>query len=130
MKKPTQLSRRRFVQLSGVSAAFLIIGCTPGGKSDKPENYSYRPTNDLNQFIKIDDRGLITLMNHRPEMGQGTFQAIPMILAEELGVDIHQVRIEQSEANSELYGRQMVVVSHSIQNEYDKLRIMGAAADQ
>lgn len=128
MKKPTQLSRRRFVQLSGVSTAFLIIGCTPGGKSDKPENYSNRPTIDLNQFIKIDDRGLVTLMNHRPEMGQGTFQAIPMILAEELGVDIHQVRIVQSEANSELYGRQMVVGSHSIQNEYDKLRMMGAAA--
>ena len=61
-------------------------------------------------------------------MGQGTFQSIPMILAEELDADISQVKIVQSEANSSLYGRQMVVGSHSIQSEFMNCRRMGAAA--
>jgi isoquinoline 1-oxidoreductase beta subunit len=68
------------------------------------------------------------MFNHRPEMGQGTFQAIPMILAEELEVDINKVHIKQSAASRELYGSQMVVGSRSIQTEFDKLRIMGATA--
>lgn len=68
------------------------------------------------------------LYNHRPEMGQGTYQSIPMILAEELEVDIEKVEIRPSAANSELYGSQMVVGSRSIQSEFEKMRKMGAAA--
>ena len=83
---------------------------------------------ELNQFFSIGKDGSIVLFNHRPEMGQGTYQSIPMIVAEELEVDIDQVEIRQSKANRELYGNQMVVGSRSIQTEFEKLRIMGAAA--
>lgn len=124
----TKINRRKFVQLSAASSLFLAVGCVPKGDKEEIVNVSNLPQTELNQFIKIDTAGRVTLLNHRPEMGQGTYQAIPMILAEELEVDIHSVHIEQSPANSELYGRQMVVGSHSIQNEYDRLRKMGAAA--
>ena len=61
-------------------------------------------------------------------MGQGTYQSIPMILAEELEVSMDQISILPSAANAKLFGNQMVVGSRSIQTEFEKLRKMGAAA--
>jgi len=83
---------------------------------------------NLNQFILIGTDNSVVLLNHRPEMGQGTYQSIPMILAEELEVDISKIEIKPSIADSKLYGSQMVVGSRSIQTEFEKLRTMGAAA--
>ncbi len=130
MKKPqSTISRRKFVQISSASSALLLVGCIPSGGKDRLTNLSLDGEGTpLNQFISIDGSGLVTLFNHRPEMGQGTYQAIPMILAEELEADISKVKIVQSEANSDLYGGQMVVGSHSIQSEYMNCRKMGAAA--
>ena len=125
------ISRRKFVQLSSVSGVFLVVGCVPGNEKSKKvvaEVTSDMIGIDMNQFISIGKDNSITLFNHRPEMGQGTYQSIPMILAEELEVDIHNVRIRQSEASRDLYGSQMVVGSRSIQTEFEKLRKMGATA--
>lgn len=125
----TSLDRRKFLKITSLSGAYIAIGCVPSvdGKEipvklDLDKDYS------LNQFILIEQSGKIVLFNHRPEMGQGTFQSIPMIIAEELEVDINEVEIRQSVADRELYGSQMVVGSRSIQNEFEKCRIMGAAA--
>jgi len=125
------ITRRKFIQLSSAAGAFLAIGCLPdaqgnekiiSGLTDDPGNI------DLNQFISIGKDGSVILFNHRPEMGQGTYQSIPMILAEELEVTMDQVEIRQSAASRELYGSQMVVGSRSIQTEFEKLRKMGATA--
>ena len=126
-----KISRRNFMKLSSVTGAFLVVGCVPG--QDGRKEVFVQVTSDLtgvnlNQFISIGKDNSITLFNHRPEMGQGTFQSIPMILAEELEVDIDQVEIKQSEADRETYGSQMVVGSRSIQTEFEKLRLMGASA--
>jgi len=130
MNKPV-ISRRHFLQLTGVSGTFLAIGCVPdlSGKQ-RPVNLGEDKLFPMNQFILIDSSNKVVLFNHRPEMGQGTFQAIPMILAEELEVDIDKIIIRQSEADARLYGRQMVVGSHSIQNEFEKMRVMGASAKE
>ena len=61
-------------------------------------------------------------------MGQGTFQAIHMIIAEELEVDIDDVIIKASPANRMKYGDQMVVGSRSINNNFDLMRKVGASA--
>ncbi len=125
------ISRRKFIQLTSVTGMFFAIGHLPetSGKSIIISKLSSDPSKvDLNQFISIGTDGSIILFNHRPEMGQGTFQSVPMILAEELEVDIDKVEIRASSANAELYGSQMVVGSRSMQSEFDKLRRMGAAA--
>ena len=124
------ISRRKFIQLSSVTGTFLVVGCVPG--NGKTEIVSAL-TEDLkgtglNQFISIGMDNSIILFNHRPEMGQGTFTSIPMILAEELDVNMDRVKVKQSEADRELYGSQMVVGSRSIQTEFEKMRTMGAAA--
>ncbi|MEQ8415755.1 MAG: molybdopterin-dependent oxidoreductase [Imperialibacter sp.] len=125
------LPRREFLRLTAVSGAFLAVGCSPGvgGNSEittiDPAGGTDIP---LNQFIVINTNGRVLLYNHRPEMGQGTFQAIPMILAEELEVDVEKIEILPSAADEKRYGSQMVVGSRSIQTEYANLRNMGAAA--
>ncbi|MDH3711726.1 MAG: molybdopterin-dependent oxidoreductase, partial [Cyclobacteriaceae bacterium] len=125
-----QISRRKFIELSSLTGSALVLGFIPGESKDAmvvKANHALSNI-DLNQFISISSDGHIVLFNHRPEMGQGTFQSIPMILAEELEVDIHKVEIRQSPADQDLYGRQMVVGSRSIQTEFEKLRMMGASA--
>ena len=127
----TDISRREFVKFSSLSGAFLVIGFLPSTEVQGKlvgSLTSDLSDIDLNQFISIDSTGQVTLYNHRPEMGQGTYQSIPMILAEELEVDIDQVEIKQAGANRSLYGSQMVVGSRSIQTEFDKMRRMGASA--
>ena len=126
-------SRRHFIKVSSITTAFLIVGCKPG--IGTKTNVTAEISSDvigipLNQFISIGTDNSITLFNHRPEMGQGTFASIPMIIAEELEVDINKVIVKQSEANQDLYGSQMVVGSRSIQSEFDKLRMMGATAKE
>ncbi|MCA6074299.1 xanthine dehydrogenase family protein molybdopterin-binding subunit [Fulvivirga sedimenti] len=121
------LSRRTFLKQSSLTGLFFVLGST--AENGLMASLIQDPGSvNLNQFIAISSDNKIVLFNHRPEMGQGTYQSIPMILAEELEVDIHSVEIRQSEADSDLYGSQMVVGSRSIQTEYDTLRIMGASA--
>lgn len=125
------ISRRKFIQLTSISGAFLAIGCVPeaSGNNKLISLLASDPAKiDLNQFISIGTDNSIILFSHRPEMGQGTYQSIPMILAEELEVDINKIQIRASAANATLYGNQMVVGSRSIQTEFEKLRKMGAAA--
>lgn len=125
------ISRRKFIQVSSAASAFLAIGYVPEASGDG--KLIAHPTSDpakinLNQFISIGTDNSIVLFTHRPEMGQGTYQSIPMILAEELEVSIEKVEIRPSIANAGLYGSQMVVGSRSIQTEFERLRKMGAAA--
>jgi isoquinoline 1-oxidoreductase beta subunit len=125
------ITRRKFIQLTSATGIFLAIGHLPevSGRSEIISRLTSDPSRvDLNQFISIGTDGSIVLFNHRPEMGQGTYQSIPMILAEELEVDIDKVEIRPSPANAELYGSQMVVGSRSMQSEFEKLRKMGASA--
>jgi isoquinoline 1-oxidoreductase beta subunit len=134
MKAANKMHRRKFLQLAGMSAGVILaVGYIPGiGRKSKIVNLS--DTDELglglNQYIFIDSSGKITLFSHRPEMGQGTFQAIPVILAEELEVDISKVEIMQSPADRSKYGDQMVVGSRSIQSQFTAMRKMGAAAKQ
>ncbi len=124
-------SRRKFIQLSSAAGAFLVVGCVPAAENSSKVVATVGSAIkglDLNQFISIGSDNSITLFNHRPEMGQGTYASIPMILAEELEVDINNIHVKQAEASRDLYGSQMVVGSRSIQTEFEKLRTMGAAA--
>lgn len=125
------ISRRKFIKLTSASGVFLAVGhlSLASGKGELVSMLASDPsTVGLNQFISIGTDNSIVLFNHRPEMGQGTYQSIPMILAEELEVDIEKVEIRASAANAELYGNQFVVGSRSMQSEFEKLRRMGAAA--
>jgi isoquinoline 1-oxidoreductase beta subunit len=84
-----------------------------------------------NAFIRIDRQGVVTLVMPMVEMGQGTYTALPMLLAEELEVGLDQVRLEHAPPNDALYANSMLHIqttglSASIRAFWTPLRQAGA----
>ena len=61
-----------------------------------------------NAFIRIEGDGQIFLIMPYVEMGQGTYTSIPMLIAEELEVDLNQVRLEHAPPDKKLYGNPLI----------------------
>jgi len=132
MQTPTALSRRNFIRLSGMTGAALSLGFyfPANGKemevlnTETAENLGI----DLNAWISIDTSGKVTITNHRAEMGQGSFQSVPQIIAEELEVDLDQVNIVFAQGNPTKYGSQITGGSSTIRGTYKKLLQLSASA--
>ena len=107
------VKRRDFLKVAGITGAFFAAGfesfALTGGKTElktlMPEDFINGTP--MNPFVIIPQKGKITMMAHIPELGQGIFQGIPAIIAEELDVDMDQVEIIKSSA-SRAYGRQSI----------------------
>jgi isoquinoline 1-oxidoreductase beta subunit len=141
---PIVTTRRQVLQGGGaLILAFTIPGCDRGGRNDKPPEAALgtatqrvtgeRPGLNPNAFIRIDREGVVTLVIHKVEMGQGTFTAIPMLIAEELEVDLTKVVLEQAPADNSRYadpllGGQITGGSTSVRGAWEPLRRAGAAA--
>src|ERR1700741_2856318 len=92
------LSRRAFLRTAGLSGIALTIGCYwPAGEKHAGKIIHVDDTKDagtgLMSWVSIDDTGRVSIFNHRSEMGQGAWQSIPQIIAEELEVSMEQVSI-------------------------------------
>ena len=86
-----------------------------------------------NAFIRIQGDGQIVLTMPYVEMGQGTYTAIPMLIAEELEVELDQVRLEHAPPNEKLYANPLLGVqatgnSNAIRGAWKPLREAGASA--
>jgi isoquinoline 1-oxidoreductase beta subunit len=126
MQKTSSINRRNFLKLSSFTSAALVIGFSSNRKAiaavgDINEAYKITP------YVIIEKGGKITIMNPRPEMGQGTYQSVPALIAEELEVSLDQVMIEQTAGEKE-FGRQVSGGSSSVRGNYKDLRKVGAAA--
>jgi isoquinoline 1-oxidoreductase subunit beta len=131
------INRRDFLKASAVAGVGLVIslyvpGCSQVD-STTPTAPPVTPTPEPlahfapNVFVTLGTDGSVTITAPRPEMGQGTRTALPMILAEELGVDWSTVRVVQADAGA-AYGNQQAGGSTSIQDFYTPLRLAGALA--
>jgi isoquinoline 1-oxidoreductase beta subunit len=126
------ISRRDFIKLSGLTGAALSLGIYfPAGakeaeviKLETAESLGV----DLNAWISIDTSGKVTIINHRSEMGQGSWQAVPQIIAEELEVDLNKVNIVFAQGNSAKYGSQITGGSSTVRGSYSKLLRLSASA--
>lgn len=79
-------------------------------------------------YLSISDAGIVTVICHRSEMGQGSTTTLVMTLADELEADWTKVRLEQAIGDAK-YGDQNTDGSTSIRNgTYLKFREVGAAA--
>ncbi len=134
MKTVHPMQRREFIRLTALSGAALFVIGYFEVKGGPPQIANLSGDESLgaklNAYIFIDSSGKITIYNNRPEMGQGTFESIPMIIAEELEVDITKVNIMASPASRKVYGDQMVVGSRSISGNYELMRKIGASAKE
>src|ERR1700739_4120084 len=87
-----------------------------------------------NAFIRIDGDGQVVLTMPYVEMGQGTYTAIAMLIAEELEADLSQVRLEHAPPNAKLYGNpllggvQATGNSNAVRASWQPLRQAGATA--
>ncbi|HEX6223087.1 MAG TPA: molybdopterin cofactor-binding domain-containing protein [Chryseolinea sp.] len=123
-------SRRDFIKTSGLATLGLVMGLD--AKSN-PKNISELETMamdiEISPFILIKPDNSITIVNPRPCMGQGTIQAVPAMIMEELEVDFDQVKIIQSDGKSK-YGAQTSGGSTSISRLWLPLRKAGAATKE
>jgi isoquinoline 1-oxidoreductase beta subunit len=126
-------NRRTFIKTLGLSSASLVLGVSSMAKGKAAVvNMSADPLNlalEINPFIVIQPSGQISLINPRPDMGQGSTQAVPSLLAEELEVSLDQVMIIQSDGKGK-YGNQTSGGSSSVRELWTPIRKAGAAAKE
>src|SRR4029077_4419303 len=58
----------------------------------------------VNAFVRVAPSGQITLVLPKVEMGQGTYTSLPMLIAEELEVDLDKVAVEAAPPDRAVYG--------------------------
>ena len=125
----TNLSRRGFLGASMVAGGGLMLGfCLPIGQGEAAAE-TFAP----NAFIRIGTDDHVTLIMPYVEMGQGTYTSIPMLIAEELAVDLKQVRLEHAPPNEKLYANPLLGVqatgnSNAMRGAWKPLREAGATA--
>lgn len=121
-----KISRRHFIKSTGTAGFALWLGLSAKGQPLKVAGSSLQE--NFSPFIRIESNGKITIYNTKPEMGQGTFQSFPALIAEELEVTLDQVNILQSNGEKELGTGQRAGGSASIRTSYLAMRKIGAAA--
>src|SRR5437870_13518293 len=87
-----------------------------------------------NAFIRIGTDGHVVLTMPYVEMGQGTYTSIPTLIAEELELDLSQVRLEHAPPDEKRYGNpllgglQATGNSNAVRASWQPLRQAGAIA--
>ena len=127
-------TRRSFIKTSSLTGIGLMIGINSFAREKHPKNISHtNPSKvgvldlEINPFIIISTDGSIALINPRPDMGQGSTQAAPSLIAEELEVSLDKVKLIQS-GGQEKYGSQQSGGSSTVRGLWTSLRKAGAAA--
>ncbi len=115
-------NRRHFLKIGALAAGGLALGVRCGRKPPGRTG-EFRP----NVWIRIGKDGSITLTVGKSEMGQGVRTALPMILAEELEVDLDAVALVQARPGDD-FEDLSTFGSRSVRTLWLPLRQAGAAA--
>jgi isoquinoline 1-oxidoreductase subunit beta len=105
----TSLSRRQFITTALTAAGGLALGVGIDGPAEAA-SLGVRPWGDdakrypgeINAWVVIEPDDTVIIRYGRAEMGQGSFTALPQILAEELECDWAFVKPEYASANRNL----------------------------
>ena len=126
------ISRRGFLRATGITGTALCLGFyfSADGKERKVISTSGAEQSgiEMNAWIKIDSNGLVTLTDHRAEMGQGSYQSVPQIIAEELEVDLKDINVIFAQGDPKKYGNQITGGSSTIRGSYKDLLKLSATA--
>ncbi|MFM1906594.1 MAG: hypothetical protein RLZZ591_271 [Pseudomonadota bacterium] len=118
-------SRRNFLKSSALASGGLLMGLNLPG-SLQAAGTVFTP----NAWVHIADDNTITLISARSEMGQGVYTSMPMLIAEELNVDIRSIKVENAPPGAAytnaLLGAQITGGSTSVRDGWEKLRVGGA----
>jgi isoquinoline 1-oxidoreductase beta subunit len=127
----SKIDRRTFLKVSALAGGGMMLsfgwlaGCKP-----TPEEVMALPKEwfELNNYIKIGENGVVTLMSANPEFGSNVMTSMPMILADELDVDWKNVIVEQADFFPKRFDRQFTGGSQGIRLGWKPLRTAGATA--
>ena len=123
----TNLSRRTFIRTSAAAGGGLMLGFyIPRARAAKIEGKpSVTPTGgvEINAWLTIDAKGIVTLRIPHTEMGQGGITSVALLIAEELDVEWSKVQVVFADANRHLrnnkeykvmstHGSQLVRLQH------------------
>lgn len=119
-----EITRRSFIAALGGVVGGLALGLRfeVDALSAITET-GFRPS----LFVHISTDGIVSIVCHRSEMGQGIRSSLPVIVADELGANWTQVRVVQGDGDSR-YGDQNTDGSRSVRYFYEGMRIAGATA--
>src|SRR4029450_4650875 len=102
------LSRRTFLVTGAAAGGGLLLGfylpARIDAKAQATSNEVFRP----NAFVRIRPDDSITLVMPQVEMGQGTYTSMPMLIAEELEVDLTRVSLEAAPPDDKLYANPLI----------------------
>src|SRR6185369_7325610 len=122
----TSVSRRAFLQTTGLTTGGLMLGVSLPGSEALAAGMMHTP----NAWVHIGDDNTITLFSARSEMGQGVYTSMPMLIAEELNVDLASVKVAIAPPDpiyvNSLLGAQITGGSTSVRDGWEKLRVAGA----
>jgi CO/xanthine dehydrogenase Mo-binding subunit len=128
-------SRRHFLKMTATAAlgGGLMLGFGMRARAEISDELTTNAPFAPNAFLRIDRSGRVIFVNPYIEMGQGTYTAIPMLIAEELEIDVDTVIVEHSPPDDIVYvnpliGIQMTGGSTAVRGSYVRLRQAAATA--
>ncbi len=127
------LVRRSFLAGLGLAVGGLALGIVgdaeAAGKTAQPKAVAAggEPGLHANVFVHIAPDGVVSIVCHRSEMGQGVRSSLPVLIADELGADMAKVKILQADGDK-VYGDQNTDGSSSVRKGTEELRKAGATA--
>ncbi len=124
----TTTSRRSFLKTSAAASGGLLMALhlpTTLGQA-----MAAGTLHTPNAWVHIADDNAITILVAHSEMGQGVYTSMPMLVAEELNVDLNQIKITDAPPGAAyvnaLLGAQITGGSTSVRGSWEKLRVAGA----
>jgi isoquinoline 1-oxidoreductase beta subunit len=124
------IDRRGFLKFSALAGGGLLLGFYASNASAADAMVGQPSAATLadfspNVFVRISPDGTVTIVAHKPEMGQGVLTSIPMILAEELDADWKSVKLDPLPPT---FANQLSGGSTSVPSNYNNMRQIGATA--
>ena len=125
MSRLEKLSRREFLQKTGIASGGLVFAMTIGYPRSVEGS---APSNVMpNVYVNVRDDDVVEIYCHRSEMGQGIRTSLPQVIADELEADWDRIELLQAPGDPK-YGDQNTDGSTSIRKQWDLLRTAGASA--
>ena len=137
---PSNVTRRSFITTALSASGGLALGFfypgraystailpTPWGSDD------VAGAQEINAWIVIEPDNSVMIRFARAEMGQGSFTALPLIVAEELQCDWSKVKSEyasphRQQVENKVYGDMLTAASRSVRESRVYLQQAGASA--
>lgn len=130
-----ETSRRRFLLGAVAAGAGLAVGYRLIGATAAAAEEAAAGPSPFAAYLTIDETGKVTVLSSQFEMGQGSYNGIATLVAEELGADWSTIEVLGASGDVKLYGNiafggafQGTGGSTSMVSSWERYRTAGAAA--